>query len=510
MQPAIGNLLEHSARRFGTKAALVTPERTLTFAELDRLSTRLAAGLADAGVRPGDRVTLWLENGWGWVVAYFGILRAGAVVNPANSLLTPDEVGYMAADCGARIAISKPSRGLRPVSREFTCIGDPILSVGQPGATSFESLLERGANSLHRWVTPQVGPADLCSISYTSGTTGFPKGAVLRHESVLMNCAMTSLMHGLHTDDTIVTALPCAHVYGNVVLNCAISEGITLVLLPRMEEKSILEAVERYRATVLQGVPSMYLALLNVADLERFDLGSLRLSTVGGQGMAVNKMQEVERRLRCPLIELWGMTELSGLGTTHPYNGPSQLGSIGIPLPFTEVRIAHPDDSERDVPPLEVGELLVRGPHVMDGYYNRPAESAAAIDSHRWLRTGDLVRRDNRGYLYLVDRIKDVILSGGYTVYPAEVERVVSQCECVSAALATPVNDELRGQIVKVTVVRRPGMICTAEDILAYCRGHLAAFKVPRIVEFAERLPTGHTGKVVRRPQPNFQVQGAR
>jgi long-chain acyl-CoA synthetase len=510
MQPAIGKLLEASARRFGTKAALVTSERTLTFAELDRLSTRLAAGLADAGVRPGDRVTLWLENGWRWVVAYFGILRAGAVVNPANALLTPGEVDYMAADCGARIAIVKSRKESRPLSAVINCIWESTPPFGQERGSNFDDLLELGASRLHRWTPPPVDRSDICSIFYTSGTTGFPKGAVLRHESVLMNAAMTSLMHGLHAEDTIVTALPCAHVYGNVVLNCAISEGITLVLLPRMEEKAILEAVERYRATVLQGVPSMYLALLNVADLERFDLGSLRLCTVGGQGMAVSKMQEVEQRLRCPLIELWGMTELSGLGTTHPYNGPSQLGSIGIPLPFSEVRIAYPDAWDRDVPDLEVGELLVRGPHVMEGYHNQPAETAAAINSSRWLRTGDLVRRDSRGYIYLVDRIKDVILSGGYTIYPAEVERVVAQCELVSAALATPVSDELRGHIVKVIVVRRLGTTCTAEDIFAYCREHLAAFKMPRIVEFAERLPTGHTGKVIRREPPIQQIQVSR
>jgi len=504
MQPAIGNLLEQSARRFGTKAALVTSERTLTFTELDRLSTRLAAGLADAGVRPGDRVTLWLENGWRWVVAYFGILRAGAVVNPANSLLTVDEVEYMVADCGARVAFVRPGKSLNPRSTALTCIGDPPL--GQAGGTRFDNLLERGASGLHRWTAPRVNPTDTCSIFYTSGTTGFPKGAILRHESVLMNCAMTSLMHGLHAEDTVVTALPCAHVYGNVVLNSAILAGITLVLLPRLDEKAILEAVERYRATVLQGVPSMYLALLNVADLERFDLGSLRLCTVGGQGMAISKMQEIEQRLRCPLVELWGMTELSGLGTTHPYNGPSKLGSIGIPLPFSEIRIADPDATERDVAPFEVGELLVRGPHVMDGYYNKPAETAAAIDSRGWLRTGDLVRRDERGYLYLVDRIKDVILSGGYTIYPAEVERVIAHFDPVSAALAVPVDDELRGQIVKVTIVLRPGHSCTSEDVLAHCREHLAAFKIPRVVEFADRLPTGHTGKVMRRQPPALQT----
>jgi len=497
MQSAIGNLLDVSARRFGTKPALVTMERTLTFAELDRLSTRFAAGLADLGVTPGDRVTLWLENGWRWVVAYFGILRAGAVVNPANALLTPPEVRYMLDDCQARCAIVKSRDSEVLVGAEpVTWITSEASS--SSGSHSFDALMERGAASLHRWRAPPVGLADICAIFYTSGTTGFPKGAVLRHESVLMNLAMTSLMHGLHADDTIVTALPCAHVYGNVVLNTAMACGITLVLLPRLDERAILESIERHRATILEGVPSMYLSLLNIADLERFDLASLRLCTVGGQGMAVNRMQEIEARLRCPLIELWGMTELAGLGTTHPYNGPRNLGSIGIPLPFSEVRITRPENAAHEVAAGEVGELLVRGPHVMNGYFQRPDETKAMIGPSGWLRTGDLVRRDARGYLYLVDRIKDIILSGGYTIYPAEIERALAQYDELSGAVAYPLEDALRGQVVKVTVVRRPGSSCTAEDVIAYCRGQLAAFKVPRAVEFTDRLPTGSTGKVIR------------
>jgi long-chain acyl-CoA synthetase len=261
----------------------------------------------------------------------------------------------------------------------------------------------------------------------------------------------------------------------------------------------ILEAVERHRATVLQGVPSMYLAMLNIADIDRFDLESLRLCAVGGQSMAVNKMEEIEARLRAPLLELWGMTEIAGLGTTHPYNGPRNLGSIGIPLLFTEIRVVDPNDISRDMPTGEVGELLVRGPHVMEGYFKRPRDTELIITPNGWLHSGDLVRRDKRGYLYVVDRIKDVILSGGYTVYPAEVERVISQCSGVLAAVAVPIADELRGEIIKALVVLRPGCICSAEDVIAHCRDQLAPYKVPRAVEFVSRLPTGSTGKIIRR-----------
>jgi len=497
VQAAVGELLEATARRFGTKCALVTPDRTLTFAELDRLATRFAAGVAAHGIRVGDRVTLWLENGWQWVVAYYGILRAGAVVHPANSLLTPSEVSFMMRDCGARLLVSRAAKTRVDTHRQLRIIGgDDDASVAGP---SFDDLLDAGGTALHGWRAPPLEGSDLCAIFYTSGTTGYPKGAALRHQSLLMNVAMTALMHGLHATDTVVTALPCAHVYGNVALNSAIACGMTLVLLPRLEELAILEAVERHRATILQGVPAMYLALLNIADLERFDVRSLRLCTVGGQGMAVNRMQEVERRLRCPLIELWGMTEIAGLGATHPHNGPHNLGSIGIALPFTQIRIVDPADVRRDVPAGDAGEILVRGPHVMQGYFNRPKDTSDAIEPDGWLHSGDLARQDKIGYLYIIDRIKDVILSGGYTIYPAEIERVISEHPSVSAALVVPVSDELRGEIGKALVVLRPGATCAAEDVVRHCRERLAVYKIPRSIEFVSALPTGSTGKVLRR-----------
>ena len=498
MQSAVGDLLGCSARQFGTKRALITPDRVLTFAELDRLATRFAAALSTLGVQPGERITLWLENGWRWVVAYYGILRAGAVVNPGNSLLAAPEVSYMTKDCGAKALLAQKPKAADPAQRASLRFIDPTQTTTFDSHL-FDDLLECGASALHRWRPPEIQKDHICSIFYTSGTTGYPRGAALRHESVILNTAMTSLMHGKHSDDTVVTALPCAHVYGNVVLNSAVACGMTLVLLPRLEELAVLDAVERYRATMIEGVPAMYLALLNIADIERFDLRSLRRCTVGGQGMSVSKMKEIENRLRCPFIELWGMTEIAGLGATHPYNGPHNLGSIGIALPFTQICIADPADSSRELPNGEVGELLVRGPHVMEGYFSRPEETAQAIDQRGWLHSGDLGRRDDHGYLYIVDRIKDVILSGGYTIYPAEIERTIAQLPGVAMALVSPMSDDLRGQIGKAYVVLLPGTAYAPEDIIKHCREHLAAYKVPRAVEFVSSLPTGSTGKLLRR-----------
>src|SRR6267378_825561 len=492
--PLVTQLLDQATGQFGFKPAVITPERTLSFAELHRLSSRFAAGLAAAGLASGERVTLWIRNSWKWPVAYFGILRAGCVAVPLNALASLPEACFASTDCDSVVTV--------------VC-NPPAVSVGHPAdepafqglrnALLFEELLDRGAGALHAWREPAISPHELCAVCYTSGTTGFVKGAALRHESVAINATMTGLMHGLHPGDTVVTPLPAAHVYGNTVLNACVIVGATLVMLPRLEERNVLDAIERYRATVLYGVPSMYLTLLILADLERFDLRSLRMCAVGGQGMAIAKMREVEARLRCRLIELWGMTEIAGLGTTHPHNGPSSLGSIGIPLPFTQTRISAPDGSDTPVAQGEIGELLVRGPHVMNGYWNAPGETEIVLGSDGWLRTGDLVREDERGYLYLVDRIKDVILSGGYTLYPAEIERALAEHPSVSACLVTAISDNVRGHTLKASVVLRPGSQCEPEDLLRFCRQQLASYKVPRTLEFVPNLPTGVTGKVLRR-----------
>jgi long-chain acyl-CoA synthetase len=497
MNTAVAQLLESSACRSAAKPALITQERTLTFAELNNLSTCFSAGLLAMGVQAGDRVALWLGNGWRWVVAYYGILRLGAIVTPANVLLAPSEVWHMMGDCKSHTLIARS----KDISREDTAIASKVITVGESNALtdqSFDEVLKIGAGAVHKWTQPQIDGGSVCSIFYTSGTTGYPKGAMLTHESVLFNAKMTSRMQGLNSSDTIVSPLPCAHVYGNVVLNSSIARGATLVLLPRVDDAGILEAIRCFNATILEGVPAMYLALLGGKDVDRVPFGTLRFCAVGGQGMAVEKMREVEMQFGCRLIELWGMTEIAGLGATHPVDAPPHLGSIGIPFSRTQTRIADPDDPSRDVALGQVGELLIRGPHVMKGYLNKPIETAQVLDSDGWLKSGDLVRQGDDGYLYLVDRIKDVILSGGYTVYPAEIERVVAQLPTVSAAVALPVQDELRGQVARLLVVLRPGATCGAEDILSHCRRMLASYKVPRIVEFVPNLPTSCTGKVVR------------
>jgi long-chain acyl-CoA synthetase len=495
MEATLGRMLAAAARQFGSKPMVIAVDRTLTFADLDALSTCFAHALARQGVGPGDRVTLWLENGWRWMVAYFGALKLGAIANPCNILLTAAEVDFIIGDCGAKVLVAARDKVSALTTRNLRVITDKPADGVELNIDGLLSSAERDDGAFEIWAEGD-SPS---TIGYTSGTTGHPKGALLTHSTIVLNTAMTSLMHGRSSADIVVSPLPCTHVYGNVVMNSAVMCGMTLVLLPRFDEREALEALQRHRATLFEGVPTMFMRLLNFPDLARFDVSSLRACTVGGQTMPVSKMEEVERRFGCPLLELWGMTELGGLGTTHPHNGPRRLGSIGIPLPLTQAKVVATDDPAQELHAGEVGELMIRGPLVMQGYFRNDAATRATIRADGWMHTGDLVRMDADGYLFVVDRAKEVIISGGYNVYPAEVERIVAQHPAVAMVAVAAAHDDLKGQVPKAFIVPRIGMSCTAEEIVEHCKPHLASYKVPRSIQLLDDLPKTSTGKILRR-----------
>jgi long-chain acyl-CoA synthetase len=274
---------------------------------------------------------------------------------------------------------------------------------------------------------------------------------------------------------------------------------MTFVLIPRFSEPEVLQAIQDHRATMVDGVPTMYMYLLAHRDLDKYDLSSLTRCTVGGQTMPVAKMQEVEARFGCPLVELWGMTEISGLGTTHPVYGENRHGSIGIPLPYVECRIADVEQASVTVDRDVVGELMVRGPIVMQGYYGNERATRETIEPDGWLHTGDLARMDAGGYIWIVDRKKDMILTGGYNVYPAELERVIAAHASVAMVAVGSQPDEFRGEIAKAYIVLKPGASPDPDGIMALCRQELAAYKVPRQIQFVADLPKTSTGKIMRR-----------
>jgi long-chain acyl-CoA synthetase len=496
MLASLGQVLPAAATRYGDKTALITDNRTFSFRELDQLSNALAISLTKLGVAPGDRVTLYATNSWEWLVSYYGVLKTGGVINPINVMLTAAEVGYVTRDCGAKVLIGSRDKVAAVLAASAGCATNIAFGADAlAGALPFPELISRNAS----FDAVPVAAEQLSTIGYTSGTTGHPKGAMQSHRAVILNGAMTAQLHAKTSADTVVTALPCPHVYGNVVFNGAMMYGLTLVLHPRFDAAEMLASIQTHRASMFEGVPTMYMYMLAHPDFDRYDISSLTRCTVGGQTMPVAKMQEVERRFGCPLIELWGMTEIAGLGTTFPCYGPYTLGSIGIALPYCQARIASVTDASVTMPPGEVGELLIKGPIVMLGYYGNEAATAETIEPDGWLHTGDLASMDEAGQIFVVDRKKDMINTAGFKVFPAEIERVVAMHASVAMVAVGSQPDELKGEIAKAYVVLKQGATPNEDAILELCRKELAAYKVPRAVQFVADLPKTSTGKIMRR-----------
>ena len=495
----LAQILPRAAARFGPKTALISAARTLSYLELDTLSSHVAGALAARGISPGDRVSIYAQNRWEWIVAYHGIVRAGAVVNPINVMLTTEELRYVLADCGTRAIFCGPdnTEAVLDAARDVPGV-EHIVSFGgsQGKALEFATLLAESAPSPD---LPTAGPTALATIGYTSGTTGHPKGAMQSHRAVFLNCALTGTMHVRTERDVVVTALPLPHVYGNVVINSIFMAGGTVVLMERFDPEGALERIARYRATLFEGVPTMYMTMLAHTRLGQYDLSSLTRCTVGGQTFAETVARAWEDRSGAPLLELWGMTELAGLGTTHALYAPNVHGSIGVALPGIEVRVAAFDDVSHTMPVGEPGELMVRGPIVMQGYYGNDQATAETIEPDGWLHTGDVAVADETGHFRMVDRRKDMINTAGYKVYPAEIERVLAGHPAVAMSAVGPIADEVKGELARAYVVLRPDAAVTETDLIDFCRSHLAAYKLPRSVRFVADLPKTSTGKIMRR-----------
>lgn len=501
MNASVGGFISEAARRFDAKTALIFEDRSYTFRDLDEQSSRLAVFLMDLGLRKSDKVSLYGANSPEWLIGYYAIMKIGAVANPLNLMLTPEEVAYAMNDCGARAVIGSDEKiaGLAPVLHK-TRLEHRIAWGGGavPGALEFDALL--GAKQGPATIEPvEIFPDDPCTVGYTSGTTGFPKGALTTHRCVMLNVEMTALMHVRTQVDVMATSLPCSHVYGNVAVQSVLAHGGTVVLHKVFDADSFLASIERHRATLIEGVPTMYMYLLESPRLKQVDLSSLTRCTVGGQTMPLAKMQAVEAAFGVPLIELWGMTELGGLGTTHTFYGPRKLGSIGIALPHVQVRIADSNAPAVVLPAGEVGELQVRGPITMREYINNPEATRSTLIDGGWLRTGDLARMDEEGFVYVVDRVKDMIITGGFNIYPAELERAIAEHPAVAMVAVGGIPDEVKGELAKAYIVLKKGLTADPSDLERHCRERLASYKVPRAFQFVDDLPKTSTGKIMRR-----------
>ena len=493
--------LRESARLHADRVALVLGERTWTYAALHDAVQRFAGALRELGLTRGQHVALLLPNTPEFTIAYFGAAYLGCPVVPLNALLTADEIAYHLDDGDAVALVTAPAllpQTQTAMSRVDRCRHLIVTGPGNtPAATvSFDRLL---ANATPCAQVTATNGDDTVIVLYTSGTTGKPKGAELTHSNLLLNAHIfrTDLM-SLTVDTVALCALPLFHIFGQTgVQNAVLAAGGTVVLMPRFDPAGAMALMAQHRVSYFAGVPTMYFGLLNHPDAPRYDLGALRHCVSGGAPMPVEVMRAFEARYNVAILEGYGLSETSPAAsfTTIETRKP---GSVGLPVWGCEMRLVDEDGGEI-TEPLVPGEIQIKGHNVMKGYWKKPEATAGALKDG-WFSTGDIGQRDADGCYFVVDRKKDMIIRGGYKVYPREVEEILYGHPAVAEAAVIGIPHPSHGEEVKAVIAKRPGYEATSEqDIVDHCRQHLAAFKSPHVVEFRSSLPKGPSGKILKR-----------
>src|SRR6266571_8274619 len=524
-------MLEQTVEECPDRTALIYFGTRISYVRLLEHVNRCAAGVQALGVRTGDRVALMMSNCPQFVVSYFGVLNAGGIVTATSSMYTAREAAHQWHDAGASALIV--DRKLHPVANTALAEVPEVKHVIVTGSRDYypaafarlDKVLRTGKSSRithhasrftpHTWQDlllharlPRpvaVSPSDIACLQYTGGTTGTSKGAMLTHANLVTNAYQTEhwLSRGEHRPEVMVAALPMFHIYAmTCVMISSVRAGGTVIILPRFELRSALNVIRKYRPTLFHGVPTMYVAFNNAPNVERYGFKSLRVCMSGGAALPVEVMQKFEKLTGGRLVEGYGLTEASPVTHVNPPDGLAKAGSIGLPIPDTEVRIVDLKTGTRALPVGEEGEIIIRGPQVMKGYWNKPAETAQVL-RNGWLHTGDIARRDETGYYYIVDRKKDMIIAGGFNVYPREVEEVLFKHPQIKEAAVVGVPDEYRGETVKAFIVLQDGAAASAKEIISFCRGRLAAYKVPSQIVFRDSLPKSGVGKYLRRELRN-------
>ena len=497
---ALPDLLRQAVRRFSKNRAIVFGGHTLNFETFDSLSDSFAARLASQGIRKGDRIGLYCINSDAFAIAYFGIVKAGAVVVPINLLLNPKEISYILSDAGAKAlcyheAFASTVQRFRPdiPSLQFA------VCIGAHKAFEKDSLFSE-------WLTPfQPAPEipfdpanDLAAILYTSGTTGHPKGAMLTHRNLASNTAsVTEALHLTPGEDIFIVVLPMFHAFAATAsMLTPLFNGCTIIPLPKFEPETAAKIIEAEKVSHFMGVPSMFTVLLHLPDEYVPKFRSLKYAFSGGAAMPVEVMKKFEARFGKLIYEGDGPTECSPVTCVNPIGGLRKPASVGKPLPSVEMKIM--DEQGHELPHSQIGEICVRGPNVMKGYWNLPQETAEAFFGE-WFRTGDLGTEDNDGYFCIVDRKKDMIIVNGMNVYPRIVEEVLYKHPAVREAAVIGEPDELHGEIPVACIALRAGAQLTSSMVRAFCRDNLGRYEVPKKVFFMPELPKNGSGKILKR-----------
>jgi long-chain acyl-CoA synthetase len=482
----LANILTESAARDRDHIAVKLDDVDVSYGQLDQASALVAGLLAAKGLAPGDRVGLMLPNVPYFPICYYGVLRAGGVVVPMNVLLKRREVAFYLSDSGAKVLFAWEGFAEDAQAAGAECV---LIS---PGA--FEQTLA-AAEPLADVV--DAADSDTAVILYTSGTTGTPKGAELTHANLRRNSEIARALFGLGPAAVILGALPLFHSFGQTCcMNAAIGAGGTLSLIPRFDPGKALEIIQRDKINVFEGVPTMYNAMLHYPEHEQFDTSTLQVCASGGSAMPVELMRGFEEAFDCTVLEGYGLSETSPVASFNQPDRPRKPGSIGTPVEGVEMKVM--DDEDHEVAQGEVGEIVIRGHNVMKGYWHKPDATAETMRDG-WFHSGDMARVDEDGYFFIVDRKKDMIIRGGYNVYPREIEEVLYEHPAVREAAVLGVPDESLGEEVGAAVALKEGASATPDELRQYVKGQVAAYKYPRRVWIVDELPKGPTGKILKR-----------
>ena len=513
----LSTLLEGSAQQYPDRDAIVFGETRLTYAQVNGAANMVANLLVSRGIEPGDKVALSCPNLPYFTIVYFGILKAGATVVPLNVLLKAREVAYHLTDADAKAYFCFQGTPELPIGAEgyagfqqaeqctefFMITADPAAASPIEGTETMGAAI---ADLAPTFDTVQTDEDDTAVILYTSGTTGQPKGAELRHRNMRDNALAGEALFGANAEDpdTYLCVLPLFHSFGqSVIQNGGFAYGGTVVMLPRFEAGPALQLMAANKVTFFAGVPTMYWGLLGALDDSGVDVkelaANLRVAAAGGSALPVEVHKEFEQRFGVTILEGYGLSETSPVASFSPHGEPARAGSIGTPIAGVEMKLLKPDTwDEVEDGPDAVGEIAIKGHNIMKGYYNRPEATDESIQDG-WFRSGDLGRRDEDGWYYIVDRSKDMIIRGGFNVYPREIEEVLLTHPDVSLAAVIGVPHESHGEEIKAVVIRKDGATVTEDELIAWGKEQMANYKYPRIVQFVDALPMTATGKILKR-----------
>ncbi|WHZ05005.1 long-chain-fatty-acid--CoA ligase [Neobacillus sp. YX16] len=495
--------LKDSAARFPNRTAYTFLNESTTYAELDSFVDSAASGLSAGGIKKGDRVAIMLGNCPEFIIAYYGILRAGAVVVPINPAYTSGEISYILSNSQAKAVISDSSleATISPLREKLENLKMVIYTDSIEFEWAWERLIQE-PNEKNE--SPSIEENDLAVILYTSGTTGKPKGAMLSHRNMASNAASMSKLTEFTEEDRIIAVLPMFHVFCIATcINIPIACGAAIVIVPKFSPTEVINSIRSEKATLFAGVPTMFSFLLQVPGATAEDFSSIRACFSGGASIPVELLHRFEEKYEVSILEGYGLSETAPVTAFNPLRGIRKPGSVGIDIPEVKNKVV--DHNGIEVPRGEIGELIVKGPNVMMGYLGMPDATSSAL-SDGWFYTGDLARMDDEGYIYIVDRKKDMIIIGGYNVYPREVEEVLYQHPAIVESAVIGIPDKEYGEIVKAFVVTNDESI-TMDDILYFCQDKLAKYKLPKQVEFMKELPKNSTGKILRRALRVEQVE---